>query len=348
MRFYKVILIGVAVCVARLIVAQENSQKPPAKPWPTGQMGDLIVRGGEVSTFVPGITYDYRSITVETGGTLEVQPDTGWTIIGTTGDLVLRGKIIARNRLEFGGTFHAVALDGIVLDAVITQQSGGAGGNPGDCGLTHVLPRYMGYGGPPSSSPTAGNGGGGGVYGPGNGGPGNGTNGGAGGTSQHYNNVDEIGQGGTGASGFAGNGADGQPADGTNKLVQHFGGGGGGGTRGRNGGLLYLHVGGKFDGSGGTIDLSGENGGNGGNGGGGRYAYSASGGGGGAGGAGGVLYLSYGKGFSPSQFLNAGGTGGTGGQGGFTSNTSQHACPGANGNSGAPGQVHVNAISASK
>lgn len=348
MGFCRTSFITFLLCSSVLNVAQTHSPAKPAATWPTGAMGDLVVKAGAVSQFPPGIIYDYRSITIEAGGTLEVLPGEGWTTVGIQGDLVLKGKITARNRLDFGGSFHAIAPDGTILNATVSQQSGGAGGNPGDCGLTHVLPKYLGYGGPAAAAPAAGNGGGGGVYGPGNGGAGNAIKGGDGGTAPRDYPLEDVGQGGNGAPGFAGNGADGQPADGTNTMVEHFGGGGGGGTRGRNGGLLYLHVGGNFDGSGGSIDLSGENGGNGGNGGGGKYAYSASGGGGAAGGSGGILYLNYGTEFSPSQFLYSGGSGGAGGQGGFTSNTGQHACPGANGNNGVQGQVHINAISTSK
>jgi len=343
-----------AIGCGALSAAQMKPQDTQAvKAWPTGKMGDLVVSKDKVVTFAPGIVYDYQSITVDQGGTIEVQPGIGWTIVLVKGDFNLQGKIIARLREDPVEKFQEIksnAPDGSTFEPDRAERAGGAGGNPGGCGLTDGSLQDAGHGSVPAAgsggAPAAGNGGGGGAYGLGNGSAADATKGGDGGTSQLHNPGDEIGKSGLGADGFAGNGEDGQAADGPNKRVLHFGGGGGGGSRGRNGGLLYIFVAGKFNGSGGTVDISGENGGNGGSGGRGSHAKPASGGGGGAGGDGGVLYIRYGTGFSPSQFIYSGGKGGVGGLGGVSGNAGQAACPGTNGKNGLQGQVRIGSIPA--
>ena len=310
--------------------------------WPTGQLGDLLIGAGQTSQFPPGLIYDYSSITVEAGGTLEILPGVGWTIFGVSGDFTLRGSLVDRNHEHFGGSWTIVAPDNHSLSATLPQGDGGAGGDFLGCGNGHVLDQYAGRGGNPSGFPTQGNGGGGGTLSPnGNGGNGTSTSGGNGATPSAP--PGELGPGGIGGSGFSSSGQDGgSVSGGTNMNYQ--GGGGGGGTRGRHGGLLYLCILGKLEGAGGTIDLSGEAGGSGGNGGSAARGGGAGGGGGGAGGDGGVLVLRFKTGFAPPTFAVHAGAAGRGGSGGVNHMYGLSACGGKSGQDGQQGKLDISQI----
>lgn len=95
-----------------------------------------------------------------------------------------------------------------------------------------------------------------------------------------------------------------------------YGNGGDGGKMGNHGGLLYIQIGGFFDGKGGSIDLSGGNGKNGKDGESDKYT-GGGGGGGGPGGNGGKLMIMVHGDYTLLPAMNvAGGKGGKGGKGG--------------------------------
>ena len=309
--------------------------------WPTGEMGDLVIATGQTAQFPAGAVYDYSSITVEVGATLEILPGVGWTIFGVSGDLNLRGSLVDRGHEHFGGSWTRTAPDNQPLSATLPQGDGGAGGNYLGCGNGQGVAQYMGRGGSPSAHPTQGNGGGGGTISTnGDGGNGGAASGGNGATPS--NPPGEFGSGGVGGSGFSANGQDGGSVFSGDTNFNHVAGGGGGGTRGRHGGLLYLCVLGKFDASGGAIDLSGEAGGSGGKGGSAARGGGAAGGGGGAGGDGGVLVLRYKTGFAPPIFKVNSGSAGSGGAGGVNHfYPSYVACPGKNGQNGTEGRLDI-------
>ena len=293
--------------------------------------------------FLAGEVYDYSSIEIKQGATVEILPGQGWTIFGVTGNMIIRGRIIAKSDETFGTAPIMQAPDGQVFSHPTIQKNGGKGGDSQGCGMWDVAPGQEGHGGVPSPTPSNGNGGGGAVV-SGSGGPGGRDQGGLGGTATNAGAPDDVAHGGAGATGFSSKGTDGGTADAPTHDNQHFGGGGGGGTRGKHGQLLYFHVGGNFNGSGGLIDVSGADGGAGGNGGNASHSgvhvapYPGGGGGGGAGGSGGAIVLRYGGGFIPSSFHYNGGHGGVGGQGGIAAgNSNWRACNGKPGEDGAPG-----------
>ena len=176
------------------------------------------------------------------------------------------------------------------IDATAAGFDGGAAvgdttnGNDGEDNLTSLLP-WMSAGG-----------------GGGNGGK-SGSDGGGGGAAvtfnqfssepSDYSNLFNMLAGAGGGSGGGGAGVD----------------AGGGGAGGNGGGAVIIICTGTFDGTGGTIDVSGSNGSNGGN------ASSAGypGGGGGGGGAGGTVVIAYGGSYTAPTFDVSGGSGGNGG-----------------------------------
>jgi hypothetical protein len=286
--------------------------------WPFGRDGGLVVAPGQTVTLDPGRTHDFASVTVETGGVLELAAGGAWGLVGVRGSLVLDGELRARNGEHAGGTFEARAPGpdgtptGEVLSYSIEQAPGGNGGFGEGKGLEFV------------GLALAGNGGGG------SGGSWRaeddisvllgGTRGGdatllaAGDGGASYKGV---GLGGAGGALFGQAGKDGLSGE----YYCVLGGGGGGGSRGRHGQGLYLHVVGSLSGSG-VIDLRGSDGGAGGQGGlemkvvgQGAGCRGGAGGGGGAGGSGGRLVIRTGgsMGLTAAQFLRFGGIGGKGG-----------------------------------
>jgi len=305
-------------------------------PWPTGQFGDLVVHSGEVFRLLAGQCYDYQSITVESGGTLEIVPiqGAGWTIIGTTGDFVLKGTLVSHSNRYCDGTYMFTAPDGQILNTVVARQHGGRGGN--------AYGRPPCNGGEASHKPNCGNGGGGASCG-GPGLPGTARGGGNGGTSPSLHPTDEIGKGGMGGLWSSVDGQDGGGTSGTSQFTLHFGGGGGGGAAGADGGLVYLRVLGHFDASGGIVDLAGQSGGSGGAGGGGQWCEPGGGGGGGSGGNGGYLFLRLANSFGQAKCLLGGGAGGHGGKAGRgnLNYADAYGQGGADGHDGTKGVFHL-------
>lgn len=280
--------------------------------WPAGVDGDLRIAAGETVQLPSGAVLDYRSLTVEAGGVLELLPGADWTLIGCRGELRLDGRLVARQGTSCGGVSEARAPDagGEALRFVLTQALGGHGGAGGGGGLvvhsagdsSTISARS------PGGAPDCGNGGGGG------GGGGSGGSGARGldGPVRH-----QVGSGSDGLAGAPG--ADGLV--GTNQ----GGLGGRGGMGGLHGQALYLRAG-RIAGDG-TIDVRGGDGGAGGQGGGGRYTSApesgsgggGGGGGGGAGGSGGAVVLRTTEAVAPGflgRVLVGGGAGGAGGAGG--------------------------------
>ena len=289
--------------------------------WPTGTDGDLVIASGSTVTLSPGTLKNYRNLTVQSGGVLEISDGGSWTMIGVSGNLIVDGTIRSINSTHTGGTFNATApnklgvLSGESLSFSCSQNSGGNGGNS----------RQRGYGGGGTSS--------------GNGGGGAGDDGGGGGASLTRGGDGGPTSGGAGSFGF------GDPGDNAGSR-----GGGGGGFRGRHGGAIYLKVKGNISGSG-SVNVNGSNGTAGGSGSGynenytyqcnphdvctqsdgkgtclagetqydtctGTYNWGGGGGGGGAGGSGGSIVIRSRQQLEGVQFYYGAGAGGGGGSGG--------------------------------
>lgn len=286
--------------------------------WPTGKDGDLHVLNGQTYTLTPGASYDFRNVTVDAGGKIEVDTGVGWVMLGVAANLVIDGEIISR-----------ASDQAVVGGATLTQTS------PDGRSLTYTFPALGAGGGGGSGSdyaPFIRGGGGSGAFG----------NGGGGGTSaSSSSNGDNghtaiISKGGDSAAAIdaLGHGApiygnDGEPGSGDS--FEGFG--GGGGSRGLAGGPLYIRINGNLSGSG-SISVAGSPGGNGGYGGDiNDFTSSNSGGGGGGGGAGGCggkLIVKYGS----ATFSNYDVSGGNGGTGGGAQAPSSSGSNGANGATG--------------
>lgn len=296
--------------------------------WPSGKDGPLLVKTGEKITLQPGKTYDFQSITVQSGGTINISPGSDWVIIGSLGDVNIQGTIVGNEGIADSGNFVATAPDGFQLQYNFVSSGGGVGGDaPWKC---PVVDHPIANGGPSSSN---GNGGGGAALGEvvGQsfiaGGAGGNARGGDGAMGVCRRGVCSApGQGGA----LWGNpGTDGGLANGAPRNWSNIGGGGGGGARGRNGQLIYIRTLGNFGAPDGIIDVSGGNGGAGGHGGdtGAPQAWVLQeGGGGGAGGRAGAIIVRYGAQAhaSPLQYKVNGGQGGKGGLGGVDGNSNGH------------------------
>ena len=304
--------------------------------WPVGKDGDLVVTAGPPSQLSVFEIYDFNSITVEAGGTLQIlavpeadlrfpikarlgrisekhatpQPDTTpigptWCIVGVLGDFSLKGTLEYYGIPYTPGPHNVMAPDGQSLQKDITLKLGGNGGSNS--------PWTPGAPTPNGGLQAAGNGGGGAACGA-QGGAACVTAAGNGATSPiSPNNL--CGTGGAGATVQGGSGSQGGDVSSTMEIMS-YGGGGGGGMAGRSGGLLYLRVNGNFSAIGGTMNLSGQNGGAGGRGGNAIRGVPGSGGGGGGGGDGGVVIIYHGGAYSPGVYQRTNGSGGQGGIGG--------------------------------
>lgn len=266
--------------------------------WPYGALGDLHVLNGQVVQLFANTTYDYRSITVDAGGYLAIQPQQpgGWTIVGCHGPCVINGSILGRTAYGNGSTlvWNATDPNGYFMTYTQTQAPGGSGGGTSFYpGIGEAFGNGQGGSGgnpPGSHAPSgislaiAGTGGDGG--------------GGGGLADTYYGNVFIDGLGETGAGGTTGAG-------------------GGGGGRSGHGYGFYLFVRGNLSGSG-TIDMSGGVGGQGGPGGAGYQSSIAGGGGGGggAGGSGGAIIIRHIGSYGNTLTLLANGAGGGAGGGG--------------------------------
>jgi hypothetical protein len=319
--------------------------------WPYGANGHLVVLTGQVVNIAAGSVRDYASVTVHTGGTLNIRGETQWTVIGVKGPLTVNGVVRVVGGEHHGGVFEAFAPDltgaplGELLRFEVVQSAGGAGGSVNLCGKS-------GAGG----VAFAGNGGGGSgslhrresdcaTYACGTGLPGAGAAteslGGNGGPACYGIAAPGLGATGFGVSGGAG-GSSYDPDVGCSA-----GNGGGGGFAGRHGLPLYLYVGGDATGSG-LIDLSGENGTDGGRGGDGTTSSTGAwgggggaGGGGGGGGSGGMLVVRHRGSFGIVVDVS-GGDGGAGGANG--GNIGGSAAPGTGGQPGNLGLTDIRPI----
>jgi hypothetical protein len=277
-----------------------------AAAWPTGAGGDITINAGQVVRIPAGATADYRNITINSGGTLEIDEPMSWTYIGVSGDLIVNGTIKSKKSVS-GGSFASLnAPDGYMMAGptpviFVGGQGGGAQGAHGAVGV------YA-------------NGGGGAACNVAGGAP-SPFSGGSGATGGH-----SVG-GFFATGGPGGRFPSGAGTDGTNVVTNtvnnwHCGGGGGGGAHGISGGFLYVRVLGKLDATGGNFDFSGTAAGPGGNGGSGNcpclqaVSYGGGGGGGGVGGNGGWVVLHVDGQYSPGNYSVDPGLGGAGGRGG--------------------------------
>lgn len=319
----------------------------PSSPLRTGEDGTLTVAPGETVTITAGDIKKYASVTVSTGGTLQIAKGAVWTQIGVQNDLTVNGTIVCEGVEGSSQTISTTALDGRSLSHTITQNLGGSGGNTpawtDGCGIgvsgRSGGAQNDGFGGGGASGgasffcgPVAGVDGAAGQASASSGGGVSGGNGGA------YNTAG--GNGGTG-SGVGSSGTGGGGAGGGNAGSGGIGGGGGGGGgKGRHGGLLYLSVGGNIVGSG-TINCAGKNGGNGGNGstGASTQHQGGSGGGGAAGGDGGHVVVAQPSGANSVPVSVTGGTKGTGGTGATGDVSGGGPATGGNGSDGQNGDA---------
>lgn len=295
-------------------------------PFLTGELGDLVIASNQTVTIPAGGFYDYRSITIDTGGILYIDDSTNQADLTElySESMLINGQIIGRSLQPLSAvTKTAITAMNTAFQITYTLTTGASGGKGGNA--TGYGTGYGGAGGTSTSGSKFSGGGGGGGYTKYDtwsadyrmNGAAGGSNGGNGGAA--YGSVG--GDGGNlwansatndnGASGGSGGG--GGPDHDANS-----GGGGGGGYRNSYGLPLYLFCYTEIKGTG-LIDLSGVAGISGGRG---ANATTASdcdnggggGGGGGAGGGGGHLKVSA-PGFVVAYTV-AGGSGGAGGGGG--------------------------------
>ena len=252
--------------------------------WPFGTLGDLTINSGQTVYLTYGQTYDYRNITINSGGALVISnPNQNatssylLTTIGVSGNLIIDGTFYAPrfnptwwNGYTWGVNFNIPRnslSDFYTVSTTFIQRNGGNGGS--------------GYG----------TSGGAGVYGNGGGGGGQeGYSGGAasfsqGGTGGNGRPCGVMGIGGTGGTVTSPNGNSGTYGY---NCYGGYGAGGGGGFRGLHSGPLAFKVKGSISGTG-LIYAQGGNGGAGGSGGAGAY-YGPS-GGSGAGGMGSPIWF---------------------------------------------------------
>lgn len=298
----------------------------PSPVWPLGSDGALHITTGNTVTLSPGTTYDYSSITIDVGGTLNVSEYYGDpVIIGCSGNFILNGTLAYNNSDGYNVYWDVFAPNGQEFSY---STSSGLGGGYGGNGITG--------GGESPGSGDGGTGGDGysdvdGQYGGGGGGSGN----------PH------------GASGSGGESFNGNPTS----FDDWYGGGGGGGQLGICGGGLLVVVKGNISGVG-TVDISGGTGGAGGSGGNAGQDVShgqsdpfpqggsigGGGGGGGNGGDGGRFQCNYHGTNTQLWTINLnGGSGGSGGPGGGGYNGGFNT-DGSNGDDGSPGNNGTSSI----
>lgn len=294
-------------------------------PWPTGADGALSLNATSL-TLPMGSVKNYSSISIINGGYLAIDPGTGWTVIGCSGNCTINtgGIIDLRSNQQIGpATETKTAPDGTSLSYTYPTNLGGDGG-----------PSWSGNGGAGGTK----QGGGGGSVGTGS--DASGSTSGKGGDGSG----DEEGGGAGGATsdafidGFGAFGNNGTSGSGTSGVSG--GGAGSGGVGGKNGANLYLKVAGTLTVSGAVILSDGGGGGDGGAGATGSdptgFGIGGGGGGGGAGGAGGKVVVKYHAGSITSGNISVtGGVGGGAGPGAAGSPLSP--IDGANGADGALG-----------
>lgn len=90
----------------------------------------VTVNAGETRSIVCGSTNTFDSLTINTGGCLELTPGDSITFIDVAGDLVLNGDIYANNGYENqSATWTAIAPNGDTVVHDIVSQPGGKGGD---------------------------------------------------------------------------------------------------------------------------------------------------------------------------------------------------------------------------
>ncbi len=335
--------------------------------WPFGAgyqtIKYLYISNGNTYHISCGVTADYDSIRIDSGGTLiiddySVASPSAWTVIGCKGTFVLNGTILAVNGAHHGGSFPLFEPDSIgnrtipSLTYSITKKNAGNGGAGGNSHQINNGPCF-GSGGAVGLAYNGNGGGGGGGSMSCNGNPqygcyagytgsnANDTMSGSGGEDGGVNYTATLPTPGVSVYGQNGN-------LGLTRTWQHScnccmwsSSGGSGGSRGKHGGLLYIKAMKSITGTG-TINVGGQKGGDGGAS---DYAqfvngsyYSGCGGGGGgaAGGSGGYADINY-AGVAPtvSVITNYGAAG----AGGIAYNGT--GANGVNGDSGLVGQKSI-------
>lgn len=318
---------GIAIELSRIngVTYARTIFKADLAKFPYGPLGDLVIANGVTKTYTAGSILDFRNLTIEAGGTLNIQGGGSGaiTLIGVKENLIINGVIKGNDGLFGSASFSVVTPLGESVSYYVPQAQAGGGSNGG---------YPAGSGGPGGSLGYGGGGGGGGQAGQsrgwgGHGGVDNSPGGyapnnlapGAGNVSLgngYYANEDGQAYyygkhgGGSGGGGGKGTGAYG---------------GSGGGYKGKHGLGLYLYVLGTISGSG-QVQLNGLAGFRGG------YQYGNNGGGGGgAGGSGGSLWVRARAPFTVPYTVSGGaggagyggnGNGGSNGSFSFVANTS--------------------------
>lgn len=329
--------------------------------------GDVVVLSGKSLFLTPGVTYDFKSLTVNAGGTIRITGH-GIVVIGSVGDIIINGTIVNNYTSDY--TFCSKTLS--VIDPAskvlhshsYTYASGplanGAGGNGGSASSPTASLVTGGSGAYGSNTCGLGSGGGGGAAVDTSnvcGGPCAVTTEGFPGTSAvdaqltqanksnftlANGEVGILSAGGRGGGAAGGNGA--SKASGS----RIGGGGGGGGFRGGAGSALIIRTRASISGTG-TINLSGQFGFNGGAGANGVTddinwgAGGGGGGGGGSGGPGGAVWIYYktGSPYNTALINVSGGAAGSGGAGGAAATGTRDSAgtAGTNGNPGPAGTI---------
>jgi hypothetical protein len=109
--------------------------------WPFGigynGIIDLHIAIGNTITIPCGVIADYNSITIDSGGVLQISAGNLWTYIGCRGPFILNGTIVGKQGTYHSGTYTANepaadgSLTGTALSYTVVQQNGGNGGSSG-------------------------------------------------------------------------------------------------------------------------------------------------------------------------------------------------------------------------
>jgi hypothetical protein len=336
--------------------------------WPFGTLGDLVINSGQTVNLAAGQSYDYNSITINSGGVLNITGK-GIILLGSVNNFVINGSITSSTFDDCSAAFSLTDPDVNAVSPITVSYAytpAGSGGNGGNGPGGNAWSGGMSGGAGCCGLGGGGGGGGGGAWGGGccgmnfYGGRG-GTCGGGGDFSYgngnvyqfHYNGgagMITYGNGGSAAAGSIGGGSGG--GAGSKGVFNNapFSGhsGGGGGMKGLHKNSLYIRTKSSVMGSG-SINVAGTNGFNGGTGGSPTVCDvyqpgSGGGGGGGSGGSGGEVNIKFKVSNSlPLANINTnGGTRGLGGSQGFSCYSSS-----ANGTRGADGSNGGNGLKSS-
>lgn len=284
----------------------------------TGADGDLVINNGQTVSINAGDEKHYNSITINSGGVLQVNASASPqpALIGCKFALVNNGVIRAILGQHAGGSFNKTFFS-VNYSYSISQQAGGTGGT--------------GFGGSGAKV--------GGAQNSGNGGQGGG-----------FTTTIGYGENGTPATSSASGGEAGQPTNNGGPIPVYSGNGTqyvfpdsslgtvygrcAGGSRGRHGASVILYAN-EISGSG-SVQTYGSAGGSGASEG--AFNGGNGGGGGGAGGSGGKIWIRYKKSYSALSYSYGGGSGGAGG---IENTTNATVTNGGNGATGATGSIDV-------